>query len=57
MPITRTTIAAIVGAIAYLVSVFGFNVPAEVQTAIVVITMFVIGIFAGDNNPDTSRKI
>ena len=44
----KTTLTAIIGAIAALVAAFGIHVSSEVQLAIVTITVFVIGLFAKD---------
>lgn len=48
----RTTLTAIVGAAAYALATFGIQVPTEVQTSIVVVTVFVIGILAKDSAND-----
>jgi len=50
----RTTLAAIVGAIASLLAIFGVSVPTEVQLAIVTVTVFLIGVFAKDAANDES---
>ena len=44
----KTTITGIVGAAVTLGAAFGFNVPAEVQTGIIAVTLFLIGLFASD---------
>ena len=44
----HTTLAAIVGLIAYVVATFGIQVTQEVQNAIVVVIVFVIGLAARD---------
>lgn len=44
----KTTLTAIVGAIAAIVAAFGIQVSTEVQIAIVTVAMFLIGLFAGD---------
>lgn len=48
----KTTIAAIVGLIAYLIGYFGLHLTPEVQSAIVVVTVFIIGIFSKDSTGD-----
>lgn len=46
----KTTVTAIVGATAYVLnSLFGYVIP---QDAIVAVTVFVIGLFAGDSKKD-----
>lgn len=52
----KTTLTAIVGAIAAIVAAFGIQVSTEVQIAIVTLTMFLIGIFAGDAKNNTNRR-
>lgn len=53
----RTTLTAIVGAFAAIVAAFGIHVSTEVQVAIVTVTMFFIGLFAGDGTDgDQARK-
>lgn len=47
----KTTITAIVAAVAYIVAVFGIQVGPEVQSAIVTIAIFLIGLFAADGKP------
>lgn len=44
----RTTLTAVIGAIAYIVAAFGIQVSAEVQTSLVVVILFFIGLFAKD---------
>ena len=44
----KTTVAAVVGAIASLVSHFGLNLGPEVQGVIITLTMLVIGYFTQD---------
>lgn len=44
----KTTLAAIVTAIAYFLGVWGFDLGVEVQNAIVVVGLFLIGLVAGD---------
>ena len=45
----RTTIAALVTLAAYLLSKFGFDLPPDVQLAIVTVGMFAIGVLAKDS--------
>lgn len=53
----RTTLTAIVGAIAAIVAAFGIQVSTEVQIAIVTVAMFFIGLFAGDaQNSDSVTR-
>jgi len=47
----RTTLTAIIGAAAYVVAAFGIQVSAEVQTSLVVVILFFIGLFAKDGVP------
>lgn len=44
----RTSLAGIIGLIAYVVATFGIHVTQEVQNAIVVVVLFVVGLFARD---------
>lgn len=44
----KTTVTALVGAIASLLAQFGFDLGPEIQTVIVSITVLVIGFFAKD---------
>jgi hypothetical protein len=44
----KTTLAGIVGAVVTLAGTFGFHVPADVQTGIIAVALFVIGFFAKD---------
>ena len=44
----KTTLTAIIGAIASLIALFGIHVPSEIQIAIVTIVVFLIGVFAKD---------
>jgi len=46
----KTTLTAIIGAIAAVVAAFGIQVTTEVQLAIVTVVMFLIGIFAKDGS-------
>ena len=46
--ISKTTLTGLLGAAASIVAVFGFAVPQEVVNAIVIVTMFLIGLFAKD---------
>lgn len=48
----KTTIAAVVGGVAYLVNaIFGLQVPTE---AITIVTVFIVGLFAADANKATN---
>jgi len=44
----KTTIAAILGAVAWLLTKFGIVIPAEYHEHILAITVFVIGFWARD---------
>ena len=44
----KTTVTALIGAVASLAAHFGFNLGPEVQTVIVTVTMLVLGFFAKD---------
>ncbi len=46
----RTTLTAVIGAIAYIVAVFGIQVTPEVQSALVVVILFFVGLFAKDGS-------
>lgn len=46
----KTTVTALVGAVASIVAQFGFNVTPEIQTAIITVTVLVIGFFAKDGD-------
>lgn len=53
----KTSLTVIIGAIAYLVAIFGIQVSQEVQSALVVTILFFVGLFAkdsgtGDQAPD-----
>lgn len=48
----RTTLIAIVTLIASVVATFGIHVTQEVQNAIVVVGLFLIGLFARDATAD-----
>lgn len=50
----RTTIAGLVGATAWLVAKFGFEVSPDLSEAIVMLVVAIIGYFAKDK--DTSKK-
>ena len=45
----KTTVTGIVGALTFVVSRFGLDVPSEVTDGIIVITIAVIGYFARDS--------
>lgn len=45
----HTTLAGLLGLIAYVVANFGIEVSQEVQNAIVVVTIFVVGLLARDS--------
>lgn len=51
----RTTLTAIIGAIAYIVAAFGIQVTPEVQTSLVVVILFFIGLFAKDGSNTPAR--
>lgn len=62
----KTTVTAIVGAIASLVGHFGFDINTEAQMAIVTVTMLIIGLLAKDSNvtggttaatPEAARRV
>jgi purine-cytosine permease-like protein len=46
----KTTLTVIIGAIAYLVAIFGIQVTPEVQQALIVVVLFFVGLFAKDGN-------
>lgn len=46
----KTTLTAIIGAIAAVVAAFGIQVTTEVQLALVTVIVFFIGIFAKDGS-------
>ena len=49
----KTTLVGIVGAVGVLVkSLFGFEIPAEVQNGFIAIILFFIGLFAKDSKPE-----
>lgn len=48
----KTTIAAIVGLIAYVIGTFGLHVTPDVQNSIVILTVFIIGLFSKDSRGD-----
>jgi fatty acid desaturase len=48
----KTTLTAVIGAGAALAGGFGFHVPAEVQVAIVTVTVFFVGLFSADAQSD-----
>lgn len=52
----RTTLTGIVTAAAYLVGVWGFEVDPAVQDSIVVLGLFLIGLFARDAKKDGEAK-
>ena len=52
----KTTLTAVVGAITYLVAVFGIQVPVEVQTGLVAVILFFIGLFAKDSGTGDQAK-
>lgn len=47
----RTTVAGAVGGVATIIAAFGFQVPQEVTTGIIAVTVFLIGLFASDSTP------
>ena len=47
----KTTVAGALGGVAAIVSSFGFNMPQEVITGIVAVTVFFIGLFSADSKP------
>jgi hypothetical protein len=51
----KTTVVGVLTAFFYLITVaFQVNIPAEVQNAIVVLAIFLIGLFAKDS--DNGKK-
>lgn len=44
----KTTLTAVLGAASYVVAAYGVHLTPEVQNSIVVVTVFVVGIFAKD---------
>lgn len=53
----KTSLTVIIGAIAYLVAIFGIEVSQEVQSAIVVVVLFCVGLFAKDSGTgDQARQ-
>lgn len=52
----KTTIAAIVGAIVSLISIFGIEVSTDVTLAIVTIAVFIVGFFAADEAPSEGNR-
>lgn len=45
----KTTLTAIIGAIAVVAANFGFELSAEQQVAIVTVVLLIIGLFAADS--------
>jgi hypothetical protein len=52
----KTTLTGVVGALASIVAVFGFHVGPEIQTAIVALTVFAIGLFSRDSGNGSDAK-
>lgn len=44
----KTTLTAVLGAASYVVAAYGVHLTPDVQNAIVVVTVFVVGLFAKD---------
>ena len=53
----KTTLAGLIGLIAYVVASFGVEVSQEVQNAIVVVTVFIVGLFARDASTDDLKDV
>lgn len=53
----KTTLAGLIGLIAYVVASFGVEVSQEVQNAIVVVTVFIVGLFARDASTDDLNDV
>lgn len=47
----KTTIAGAVGGLAIIIAAFGFQVPPEVTTGIIALTVFIVGLLASDAEP------
>jgi hypothetical protein len=45
----KTTVTTVVGVVVYIVAKFGFEVPPEVTEAVIVLTLAVVGLLAGDS--------
>lgn len=44
----RTTLTVIIGAVAYVVALFGFHITAEQQISLVVVILMFLGFFSRD---------
>jgi hypothetical protein len=44
----QTTLASIIGLVAYVVGTFGIQVSSDVQNAIIILTVFVVGLLSRD---------
>jgi len=51
----KTSLVAFVTGVAYLLAGFGFDLPKEVQDAIVVAGLFLVGLFASDSKGEVKE--
>lgn len=51
----KTTLTGVVGALAVILAKFGFDMGADIQGAIVLLTMVVIGFLAKDKEANGSK--